>query len=143
MRYTLVPVPKEHVLDVMRWVLFHAPDEEGEGTGRNQARVIQLLDALDDFKRALLVLVAKSVATDDSLTLRRAAEKLGTPSREVSDSLRKINQQAVWGRDVVTLREETVVGVLGKTGKIKYVTMRPDIARLVRAAARSASASGE
>ena len=35
----------------------------------------------------------------------------------------------------MTLRTEPKVGVLGQTGKVSYVTMRPDIARLVRAAA--------
>jgi hypothetical protein len=142
-RYTLVPVPSEYVLDVMRWVLFRVPDEGGESTGRDKARVIQLLEELDDFKRALVVLIAKSVLRGDSLTLRDAAEELGQPPQVVSDSLRAINRRALEARDIVTLRTETAVGVLGQRGKASVVTMRPDIARMVRAAARSASVSGD
>lgn len=144
MGYTLVPVPSEYVLDVMRYVLFIAPDEEGQSTGRDKARVLRLLDELDDFNRSLVVLVAKSVTEDDALRLSDAAEQLGKASQMVSSAVRAVNVQAHWGRDVMTLRAETTVGALGQTGKISYITMRPDIARLVRAAAaRSANVSGE
>lgn len=142
MRYTLVPVPSEYVLEVMRFVLFIAPDEAAQSTGRDEAQVRRLLDELDDFKRSLLVLVARSVAQDDSLQLRDAAEQLGQPPQVVSDALRAINLH-VGGSDILMLRAETSVGVHGQTGKISYVTMRPDIARLVRAASRSSSVSGE
>jgi hypothetical protein len=142
-RYTLVPVPSEYVLDVMRWVLFHAPDEDGQTTGRDEARVVQLLDQLDDFTRALVVLIAKSVAKDDLLTLRDAADELGQPPQAVSDSLRVINKQALWARDIVLMRSEPAVGVRGQKGKASFVVMRPDIARLVCAAERTTSVSGE
>jgi len=142
-RYTLVPVPSEYVLDVMRYVLFIAPDEEGQSTGRDKARVLQLLDELDDFKRALLVLVAKAVTEDDSLRVSDAAQQLDQPPQVVSDAVRAINTQAYWGQDVLSLRAETSIGVLGQRGKISYVTMRPDIARHVRGASRSANVSGE
>jgi hypothetical protein len=129
-RYTLVPVPSEYVLDVMRFVLFRAPDEDGQSKGRNKARVVHLLDTLDDFKRSLLVLVATSVVQEDSLQLRDAAEQLNQPPQVVSE-------------DVLMLRAETVVGIHGQTGKHLSITMRPDIARFVVAASRSANASGE
>jgi hypothetical protein len=142
-RYTLVPVPSEYVLDVMRFVLFRAPDEDGPSKGRNKARVVHLLDTLDDFKRSLLILVATSVVQEDSLQLRDAAEQLNQRPQVVSEAVHAINSQAVWGRDVLMLRAETVVGIHGQTGKHLSITMRPDIARFVVAASRSANASGE
>jgi len=127
----------------MRWVLFRAPDDENQAPERDAARVVQLLDELDEDKRALMVLVAKAVAKEDSLTVRDAAQELGQEPQAVTEGIRLINQQALWTKDVMTLRKEPKVGALGQTHKVSYVTMRPDIARLVRAAARSASVSEE
>ena len=98
MRYVLVPVPSEYVLDVMRWVLFRTPDEEGQTTERDAARVVQLLEELDEDKRALLVLVAKAVAKEDTLALPDAAEELGQEPQAVTEGLRAINQQAFGAR---------------------------------------------
>jgi hypothetical protein len=143
-RYVLVPVPSEYVLDVMRWVLFRAPDEQaGNETGRDLARVESLLSELDDFMRSLLLLVAKSVAADDALKLTDAADELDRRPQDVSDAVRAINLKAVWGKDVVTLRSEPAVGVRGQHGRASVLTMHPDIARLVRAATRSASVSDD
>src|SRR4051794_15620001 len=119
----------------MRWVLFRTPDEEGQTTERDAARVVQLLEELDEGKRALLLLVAKAVAKEDTLGVTDAAEELGVEPQAVTEGLRAINRQALWAKDVMTLRREPKVGVLGQAGKVSYVTMRPDIARLVRAAA--------
>ena len=143
MRYVMVPVPSQYVLDVMRWVLFRVPDEEGQAARRDASRVVQLLEELDEDKRALLLLVAKAVGKDDTLGVTDAAEELGVQPQVVIDGLRAINRQALWGKDIMTLRTEPKVGVLGQAGTVSFVTLRPDIARLVRAAARSASASDQ
>jgi hypothetical protein len=127
------------VLDVMRWVLFRAPDEQGHSSGRVLARIKTLLNDLDDFQRSLLVLVAKSVGDEDSLTLRDAADELGHPPQQIGEAVRALNQTAAWGREVVTLRPETTVGVRGHHGKISVLTMSPETARAVRTAMRSPS----
>jgi hypothetical protein len=139
----LVPVPSEYVLDVMRWVLFHSPDEQGESSGRDAMRVEKLLAELDDLQRSLLVLIARSVGTDDQLRLSDAAAELGHAPSVVSDTVRDINLKSQWTKQVVTLRPETAVGVLGKRGKVSVLTMRPEIAGLVRDATRSSSVPGE
>jgi len=132
------------VLDVMRWVLFRTPDESGETSGRDHARAVQLVSELDDLKRSLLLLVAKSTLKDDSLRLTDAADELGQDAQTITDAVRALNHQALWGgRDIVTLRAETTVSIHGQRGKKSYLTMRPEVARLVRAAARSASADAE
>jgi len=143
-KYVMVPVPREYVLDVMRWVLFRAPDELGETSGRDVVRVEQLLSALDEFQRSLLVLIARSVGGDDELRMTDAAAELNESPQVVSNSIREINQRAAaWGRDVVTLRPESAVGIHGIVSKLPAVTMRPEIARIIRTAMRSASGPDE
>jgi hypothetical protein len=139
----MVPVPREYVLDVMRWVLFRAPDELGETTGRDVVRVEQLLSELDEFQRSVLVLIARSVGGDDELRLTDAAAELNESPQAVSDSIGAINRQAAWGRDVITLRPESAVGIHGRVSKLPAVTMRPEIARIVRTTVRSASGTEE
>lgn len=143
-KYVMVPVPREYVLDVMRWVLFRAPDELGETSGRDVVRVEQLLSALDEFQRSLLVLIARSVGGDDELRMTDAAAELNESPQVVSNSIREINQRAAaWGREVVTLRPESAVGIHGIVSKLPAVTMRPEIARIIRTAMRSASGPDE
>jgi len=141
--YTLVPVPSEYVLDVMRFVLFRAPDEEGHSSGRDAGRVESLLAELDDFERSVLVLIANSVGKDDSLVLRDAAAELGVASQDVSECVRAINQKAYWGKDVIALRPETGVGARGRHHKFSILTMSPEIARWVRVGTRALSAPDE
>jgi hypothetical protein len=133
----LVPVPSEYVLEVMRWVLFRATDEQADSSGRDLARVVALLDELTEVERSVLALIAKSVWEDDSLTLRDAAQDLDQPAEVVGEAVRAINRKAMWGREVVTLRPETAVGVLGQHGMASVLTMWPDTARMVRTATRA------
>ena len=143
MRYTLVPVPSEYVLDVMRYVLFHAPDEFAQSSGRDAGRVESLLAALDDLQRSLLLLVAESVEGDDQLRLSDAAAELEEGPQAIGDAVRAINGKALWGREVVGFRPETHVGVHGHRGKVSVLTMRPEIARLVRVTTGAQSAHKE
>jgi hypothetical protein len=133
----MVPVPREHVLDVMRWVLFRAADEDSEGTGRDAARVAQLLDGLDERTRSLALLVAKATVEDTPLRLTDAADELGLESQTVTVLIRDLNQRAMWGRSVIRTQAEKAIGVHGQTGKVSYLMMRPDIARLIRTTARA------
>jgi hypothetical protein len=142
-RYVLVPVPSEYVLDVMRWVLFRSPDEEGDTSGRDLARVEALVSELEELERSVLFMVAKSVWKDDSLSLRHAAEDLEQPAPLILDTIRAINRKSMWGRDMIMVRQDTAVGVLGVHGRVSVLTMLPETARLVRTAMRSSSVSGD
>jgi hypothetical protein len=137
-RFVLVPVPREHVLEVMRWVLFRAPQTEAKGAGHDAARVRNLLEQIDEPTKAFLMYLAKAVLEGDDLKLTDAAEDLDQDPSWVTNAVRVINQHAAGGGRVASVRTENAVGITGHTGKISFVTMRPDIARLVRAAAKRA-----
>lgn len=142
MRYVMVPVPTEHVLDVMRWVLFRAP-EDGDVATRDSARVTKLVSEADELTRSILLLVAAAAVRDEPLRLSDIADELDHDPQVVRTAVRDVNQHALGaGRNLLTVRSETAVGVHGNTGKIAYIAMRPDLARMVRAAAKATPAGG-
>jgi hypothetical protein len=133
MRYVLVPVPSEFVLDVMRWVLFRATEEDSEGSVRDAARLKNLFVDTDDLTRAVLTLVARRTLDDQPLTLTEAAEELEQEADSIRACLRRVNSMALGGgRELVAVATEPAVGPLGKRGKVAYLRMRPGHARAVR-----------
>lgn len=138
MGYVLVPVPTEYVLDVMRWVLFRTVDDDDGDDRSNQdgERVAQLVSEVDDATRSLLRIVATATVKDEPLRLRDLADELGREAEDVRATLRSLNKQVLeGGRALMELRNETAVGVHGQTGTFAYVSMRPDLAGIVRSAA--------
>lgn len=139
MGYVLVPVPAEYVLDVMRWVLFRADDEEVEPAEATAESVTTLFSEADDLTRNLLRIVATATAADDPPRLRDLADELELDAKTLRDRITELNDQqvAAGGREVLELRAEKAVGVHGQTGTIVFVGMRPEVAALIRVAQRS------
>src|SRR6266545_7270739 len=138
MRYVMVPVPSEYVLDVMRWVLFRAADEDASALKQDEDRVLGLIRDADEFTRSLLAVVAAATVKDRPLRLRDLADELGRDGQAVIRAIRTLNQTVLEeGRDLLEVRSEKAVGVHGKTGTTLYVSMRPAVAPIVRAATRA------
>ena len=78
MSYVMVPVPAEHVLDVMRWVLFRTPEEDGVNDMRDRARLSTFMADATDVTRSILARVARAAVNDDPLRLSDVADDLGT-----------------------------------------------------------------
>jgi hypothetical protein len=139
MRFVMVPVPREHVLDVMRWVLFRAPDDDDPRGMRDHARIKTFLEGTDPATREVLHLVAKATSSSDALRLTDVTEQLDVEADVVRGILRDINRNALGaGRDLVQLAQETTVGVHGQTGRVLFLRMRPEHASVVRAMTRPA-----
>lgn len=133
MRYVLVPVPSEFVLDIMRWVLFRAEEAVDPGDLADETRLRQLFDESDDLTRAVLALVAATTLEDRPLRLSEAAEELDQEADAIRACVKRANATALGaGRDLVAIATETAVGPLGKRGKVAYLRMRPEHARAVR-----------
>jgi hypothetical protein len=144
MRYVMVPVPTEHVLDVMRWVLFRAPEEELHDAVRDAARIATVLAEADDLRRSLLGLVAAASLRNESLKLRDVADELEVEAGALHDVVGELNATALGpGRPLIAIQVETAVGVTGNVGKVSYLGMRPELARLVRKAATAPDATPE
>ncbi len=144
MRYVMVPVPREYVLDIMRWVLFRAPEDDDTMAGqmRDQGRIRRIVDDADEFRRALLIAIATATVEDRPLRINDAADEVGRRTPEVVAALRELNGEALGGgRDLVRVSNETAVGVHGVKGKVTFVSMRPDHARFIRAITKQTDAA--
>jgi hypothetical protein len=140
-RYVLVPVPTEHVLDVMRWVVFREPGDGDDARKQDEERLAELLADADDGTRAMLGIVATATVKGEPLRLRDLADELGRPSDDVRANLRKLNEETLeGGRPLFQLRDEASVNIHGRTGTLSYVAMRPDLARIARSAKGSGGA---
>lgn len=141
MRYVMVPVPTEFVLDVMRWVLFRAPEEDPSPM-KDEARLRTLMEESDDLTRSVLQLVADATVNDVPLRLTEVADQAGHDAGAIRAALRSLNATALsGGRDLVRVAEEVAVGIHGNRGKIAFLTMRLEHARLVRTILRAAQAT--
>jgi hypothetical protein len=135
MRYVMVPVPSEYVLDVMRMVLFRAPEDDEGSAMREEARLLRLMDEADDETRDLVLLVAKATIEDTPLRFADAADALELSPDALTDRLRSVNALALGGgRELIAISNEVAVRVHGNVGKNRYLVMRPEHARLLRAA---------
>ena len=144
MRYVMVPVPAEHVLDVMRWVLFRTPEEDGVNDMRDRARLSTFMGEASEVTHSILTRVAKAALNDEPLRLSDVADDLDLDSDVINATIKEVNNFALGpGRVLVMLRMETAVGISGNTGKIAYLSMRPNLARVVRELVKAGVARGE
>jgi hypothetical protein len=136
--FVLVPVPAEHVLDVMRWVLFRADEEDTDPQLRGDtARLMELIARADPTVCALLGRVADATIRKEPLLLRDLADELGRTTGEVTEAIEALNIEALSDeRPFVELRKETAIGITGTPARILYVAMRRDLARIARRALR-------
>jgi hypothetical protein len=123
----------------MRWVLFRAPEEEDtDDEMREEASLRSFVKAADDVTRGLLAVVAKATLEDSPLRLTDVADELEQDANAVRASVRIMNAQALGrARPLVKILNETAVGVHGNRGKVSFLTMRPEHARIVRSAVKA------
>jgi hypothetical protein len=135
--YILVPVPTEYVLDVMRWVLFRAPDAD-ELVARDIEQVQRFLAETDDATRSLLRRVASATIKGESIRLRDLADELEQESQTVRETIDQLNSEVLDDdRELLELRNDVNVGALGRTGTMTFVSMRPALAPVVRSSTSS------
>ena len=144
MRYVMVPVPSEHVRDVMGWVLFRSHGYETGSGMRDKPKLRQAVAEADDLTRSLLSLVAGATAEGGRARLIDVAEQLDAEPDALLAALSEINEHALGdGRKLVRISNELAVGVDGKRGRLSFLEMRPEHARVVRAAVPPAVEEGQ
>jgi hypothetical protein len=137
MAYVSVPVPEEHVEDVMRFVL----------RAMSRASILpwdaesfaELWSETDELSRALMAFVARAALEDFDLTDREAAEKVQIRPREVHALAAELQQESHRRRRPAVLTMQMVEDELpnGRIVEVRVLLMDAEVAQLVADAERA------
>ncbi len=141
MEYVMVPVPEEHVVDVMMHVARLVA--RANVTPWTSDALEEFFDDVDEAARSLLSLVARLTVAGRDIGDEDAAEALELNAREVRAIMRDVNDAAQRAKHEPLLgtREASVVLRNGRTVQKRLFTMTEALARMIRAYER-ASANG-
>jgi hypothetical protein len=134
MQYVMVPVPSDHVLDLLRWLQFQT---EPEQPAEDAAALQRAVEAADEVTTALLLSIAEASIAGDPIRLSDAADAVDLEISAVRAALRRVDDEVLGpGRTLVKVLQETVISERGNPGRIFCLTMRVHHARVVRATVR-------
>lgn len=137
MDYVMVPVPEEHVVDVMQHVARLVA--KASVVPWTDEAVAELFEDVDEASRSVLSLVSRSTMAGRDLTDQEAADTLELNVREIRDIVRDINELATKSKrePVVGFREATVVLRNGRPANRRLLIMVEPVAKSVRAYERA------
>jgi hypothetical protein len=137
MPYVMVPVPEEHVQDVMQFVVRMANQATLEPW--TQEALSQLFEEIDEPARALLSAVAKGVIGGQPLNEADAAAVVGMTWREVSGMVRELNDVAASQSHPALVGRRSVSTKLpnGRTREVRALLIDEEVAPLVHEADRA------
>lgn len=135
--YVMVPVPEEHVVDVMMHIARLVA--RASVVPWTDEAVAELFDEVDEASRSVISLVARSMLAGKELSDEDAADKLELNTREVRAISRDINDAAQRSKrePMLALRETPVVLRNGRTVQKRLFVMAEPVARAIRAHERS------
>ncbi len=134
MPYVMMPVPEEHVEEVMQFILraiaraaIQPWDTESIG---------QVYDDVDEATRSLLAFVARASSEGGELDSIDAARKLQLTPREVAGIMNELNSMTRDAERPVLINVRTVTErrANGRTMEKRMLQMDGDVGELVRAA---------
>jgi hypothetical protein len=139
MDYVMVPVPEDHVVDVMQHIARLVAQASAVAWDDDAAE--GLFDSVDEANRSLLAIVARHVVASKDLTDDDAAKSLELSVREVRSMVRDLAEIAATEKrmPIVALREDTTVLRNGRSVQRRLLVMDPSIARTIRSHGRSGS----
>jgi len=137
MPYVMVPVPEEHVQDVMQFVLREVARASLEAW--DEESVTQLFHDVDEESRSLLAYAARATITGKELSEAEAADLLQLRQREMAGIMRDLNDRVAKASRPPLVSTRTVTEVLpnGRTTEKRVLWMNEELAPLVHAAERA------
>jgi hypothetical protein len=137
MPYVMVPVPEEHVYDVMQFVVRLTAQASVEPWTEEAIR--ELFEQIDEPSRALLSAVAKGVLGGNPLSEGDVGAVIGMTWREVMGMVRELNDTAAsQDRPALVNRSSTTATLPnGRTREVRGLVIADDVARLVHDADRA------
>ena len=137
MPYVSVPVPEEHVEDVMRFIL--RAMARASMLPWDEESFADLWGDTDELGRALLAFVARATLEDVDLTDREAAEKVQVRPREVHALAAELAQESQRRRRPAIVTTQMVEDELpnGRIVEVRVLLMDAEVARFVADAERA------
>lgn len=137
MPYVMVPVPEEHVHDVMEFVIRTMARASLEPWDAHS--VGQLFDEVDELSRSLLSFVARATIADKRAAQVDGARVLQLSARETVAIMREINERGRTDGHPMIITQQTLPEVLpnGRSTETRVFQMEADVAELVRDAERA------
>jgi hypothetical protein len=137
MPYVMVPVPEEHVQDVMQFVLREVARASLEPW--DEESISTLFHDVEEEGRSLLAYVARAIASGKEISEADAATLLQLRQREMAGLVRDINERAAQANrpNLVVTRTVTEMLPNGRTTDKRVLTMSDELAPLVRSAERA------
>jgi hypothetical protein len=137
MPYVMVPVPEEHVEDVMQFILratLRANQEDWD-----QDAVISVWDDADELTRTLISFIARATVNETEVFETDAATAVQLSGRETAAIIRELNETAREFNRPNFLTRHPTVEVLpnGRTLDKMALAMELDLANLVQGAERA------
>jgi hypothetical protein len=142
MGYVMVPVPSEHVREVMGMVLAKSSDSSKNAV-RDHARLTRLVEESHDLARSVLEVIARAAIEGSPPSLPATAEAVGQDEAVVLAVLRDLDMRAISrSAALVTVEEDVDDRTSARSARTAYLTMPPERARIVldTLAARDGSA---
>jgi len=132
MPYVMVPVPEEHVQDVMQFILREVARASVEPW--DQDSISDLFHQVDEASRSLLAYTARAVMGGTDLTESKAADVMQLRAREVAGIVRELNERAATANRPVLIVTRTVTQALpnGRTSEKRVLAMSDEVAPFVR-----------
>jgi hypothetical protein len=137
MPYVMVPVPEEHVQDVMQFVLREVAKASLEPW--DEESVSNLFHDVDEESRSLLAYAARATISGKELSEAEAADLVQLRQREMAGIMRDLNERATKANRPTLVGTRTVTETLpnGRTVEKRVLWMSEEMAPLVHSAERA------
>jgi predicted ATP-dependent protease len=137
MPYVMVPVPEEHVQDVMQFVLREMAKASVEPW--DDEAISELFHEVDEASRSLLAYTARASMGGTDITEAQAADMMQLRPREVVGIVRELGELATKANRPSLMATRTMIETLpnGRTTEKRVLSMSDEVAALVRDAERA------
>jgi hypothetical protein len=137
MPYVMVPVPEEHVQDVMQFVLREVA--KASQLPWDEESVTALFYEVDEASRSLLAYAARATIGGTDISETQVADMLQLRQREVAGIIRDLNERASKANRPPLVAGRTVTETLpnGRTVEKRVLWMSDDVAPAVSDAERA------
>jgi hypothetical protein len=137
MPFVMVPVPEDHVLEVMQFIVREMAEASAEPW--DGASIAEFFDDVDEASRSLLAYTARASLGATDLTEGQAATMMQIRQGDVAGITRELNDRAMKANRPALLVRRAITETLpnGRTAAKPVLWMSDEVAHLVREAERA------